>query len=211
MKLLIIGASGKQGSKLLIEAQRRNHEVTAVVRDKRKLPNTDCKIIEKDLFDLTYEDLKDNDVIISAFGTWAPETRILHKNSTIFLADLLSGKSNRLIFVGGAGSLYTDASHSQKLMDTPDFPKDYYPTASNMALGLDELRTRNDVNWTYLSPSADFDEAGERTGKYRIGEEVVMTNLNGESYISYADYAIAMIDEAERGDHIKQRFTVVSA
>ncbi len=211
MKIMIIGASGKQGKQLLLEAQRRNHTVTAVVRNKSKLPNANCKVIEKDLFDLIYDELEENDVIISAFGTWEPETRILHKKTTVFLADLLSGKSKRLLFVGGAGSLYTDKTHTQRLMDTPDFPEAYYPTASNMALALDELRTRDDINWTYLSPAADFDAEGERTGTYQLGGEEFFTNVKGESYISYADYAIAMIDEAEQGNHIKQRFSVVSA
>ncbi len=128
----------------------------------------------------------------------------------MFLADLLRGKSNRLLLVGGAGSLYTDDSQTQRVMDTPDFPESYYPTASNMALSLDAIKERDDVNWTYLSPSADFDADGERTGKYRLGGEVIMTNSQGKSYISYADYAIAMLDEAEQGKHIKKRFTVVS-
>lgn len=128
----------------------------------------------------------------------------------MFLADLLSGKSNRLLFVSGAGSLYTDESHTPRLMDAPDFPESYYPTASNMALGLEEIEMRDDVNWTYLSPSADFDAKGERTGKYRFGAEVVLFNAKGDSYISYADYAIVMLDEAEQGNQIKKRFTVVS-
>ncbi|WP_394526088.1 NAD(P)-dependent oxidoreductase [Lacrimispora sp. JR3] len=209
MKLMIIGASGKQGSQLLLEAQRRGHEVAAVVRDKNKLPNTDCKIIEKDLFDLTFDDLRDYEVIISAFGTWNEDT-LLHKRVVTHLTDLLSGKSNRLLFVGGAGSLYVDSSHTKRLMDTPDFPKEYYPTASKMALALDELRTHEDVNWTYLSPASFFDDKGERTGKYRLGGEEYFTNDKGESYISYADYAIAMIDEAEKGNHIKQRISVIS-
>ncbi|WP_369282015.1 NAD(P)-dependent oxidoreductase [Oscillibacter sp. GMB15532] len=211
MKIMIIGASGKQGRQLLSEAQRRNHEVTAVVRDKNKLSDANCKVLEKDLFELTYDDVKEQDVIISAFGTWTPETHILHKNSTVFLADLLSGKHNHLLFVGGAGSLFTDETHTQRLMDAPDFPESYYPTASNMALGLDEIKKRDDVNWTYLSPSAEFDAEGEQTGKYRSGGEVVLFNAKGDSYISYADYAVAMLDEAEQGKHIKKRFTVVSA
>ncbi|WP_312280174.1 NAD(P)-dependent oxidoreductase [Oscillibacter sp.] len=210
MKIMIIGASGKQGRQLLAEAQRRNHEVTAVVRDKNKLSDTNCEVLEKDLFELTYDDVKEQDVIISAFGTWTPETHILHKDSAVFLANLLSGKSNRLLFVGGAGSLYTDEAHTQRLMDAPDFPESYYPTASNMALGLDEIKKRDDVNWTYLSPSADFDAEGVRTGNYRVGGEVVLFNAKGDSYISYADFAVAMLDEAEQGKHIKKRFTVVS-
>ncbi|MBE5979553.1 MAG: NAD(P)-dependent oxidoreductase [Paenibacillaceae bacterium] len=210
MKILIIGAAGKQGHQLLLEALRRGHDVTGVVRNKSKLTDEGCKVIEKDLFNLTYDDLKDEDVIISAFGTWSPETGIQHKESTVFLANLLSRKGNRLMFVGGAGSLYTDSTHTQRLMDSPDFPEAYYPTASSMALAFEEIKKRNDVNWTYLSPSADFDEEGQRTGRYKLGDEVILINSKGNSYISYADYAIAMIDEAERGDHIKRRFTVVS-
>ncbi|MCP1224007.1 NAD(P)-dependent oxidoreductase [Sebaldella sp. S0638] len=149
-------------------------------------------------------------VIIDAFGVWAEDQLFLHKTSLSHLSDILSGKPNRLIVVGGAGSLYVDPEHKVRLMNTPDFPDMFKPLASNMSEAFDSLKTRNDVNWTYLSPSADFSADGERTGKYQAGGEELMVNSQGLSTISYADYAVAMIDEAEQGKHIKERFTVVS-
>lgn len=210
MKIAIIGANGKAGSLLVKEALDRKHEVTAVVRDRSKINNTQTKIVEKDLFSLTYEDLKDNDVIIDAFAVWEEDQLYQHKTSLDYLSDILSGKPNRLLVVGGAGSLYVDSAHKIRLVDTPDFPDIFRPLASNMAEAFDTLKTRDDVNWTYLSPSADFSADGKRTGKYKTGGEELMTNSQGQSTISYADYAAAMIDEAEQANHVKERFTVVS-
>lgn len=210
MKIAIIGAAGKEGSLLVKEALERGHEVTAVVRNKNKLTDSKVNVIEKDLFKLVYDDVKDNDVIIDAFGTFNPETLNEHQTSLKHLADMLSGKSNRLLIVGGAGSLYVDPEHKTRLMDTPDFPDAFKPLAGNMGIAFDDLKTRTDVNWTYLSPAADFAFDRKRTGKYKIGAEELLVNSNGVSTISYADYAIAMIDEAENGNHIKARFTVVS-
>lgn len=210
MKIAIIGATGKQGIFLVEEAVQRGHAVTAIVRDGSKVNNEKVKVIEKDLFDLTYDDVKENDVIIDAFGVWAPEALEQHQTSLKYLADLLSGKSNRLLVVGGAGSLYVDAEHRIRVMDTPDFPDMFKPLASSMGKAFDALRVRNDVRWTYLSPAGNFVADGVRTGKYTAGDENIMVNSKGESQISYSDYAIAMIDEAENGKHIQKRFTVVA-
>lgn len=210
MKIAIIGANGKAGSLLVKEALQRGHEITAVVRDRSKINNSNIKVLEKDLFDLNYNDLKENDIIIDAFAVWENDSLPLHKTSLKHLSDILAGKPNRLLVVGGAGSLYVDPGHKIRLVDTPDFPEIFKPLASNMSAAFDELKTREDVNWTYLSPSADFSADAERTGKYRAGGEELLINAQGLSIISYADYAIAMIDEAEQGKHIKKRFTVVS-
>ena len=210
MKIAVIGANGKAGSLIVKEALERGHEVTAVVRDSSKVNNTQVKILEKDLFDLTYDDLKENDAVIDAFAVWAEDQLYQHKTSLAHLSDILAEKPVRLLVVGGAGSLYVDPEHKLRLMDTPDFPDMFKPLASNMGEAFDALRTRKDVNWTYLSPSADFSAEGVRTGKYKAGGEELITNSKGLSTISYADYAIAMIDEAEQGKHIKKRFTVVS-
>lgn len=78
-----------------------------------------------------------------------------------------------------------------------------------MAKALDELRKRDDVKWTYISPAGDFQAEGERTGNYILAGEELTLNEKGESIISYADYAIAMVDEIEKGTHIKQRISVV--
>lgn len=210
MKIAIIGANGKAGSLLVKEALDRGHEVTAVVRDSSKIADTQVKILEKDLFDLTYDDLKENDAVIDAFAVWAEDQLYQHKTSLAHLSDILAEKPVRLLVVGGAGSLYVDPEHKLRLMDTPDFPDMFKPLASNMGEAFDALRTRKDVNWTYLSPSADFSAEGVRTGKYKAGGEELMTNSKGLSTISYADYAIAMLDEAELPKHLQERFTVVS-
>ena len=210
MKIAVIGANGKAGSLIVKEALERGHEVTAVVRDSSKVNNTLVKILEKDLFDLTYDDLKENDAVIDAFAVWAEDQLYQHKTSLAHLSDILAEKPVRLLVVGGAGSLYVDPEHKLRLMDTPDFPDMFKPLASNMGEAFDALRTRKDVNWTYLSPSADFSAEGVRTGKYKAGGEELMTNSKGLSTISYADYAIAMLDEAELPKHLQERFTVVS-
>lgn len=87
----------------------------------------------------------------------------------------------------------------------------FKPLASAMVKALSELRERKDVKWTYISPACDFQAEGERTGKYILGGEELTLNHAGESVISYADYAIAMIDEATNGNHIGERISVVKA
>lgn len=149
--------------------------------------------------------------MIDAFGAWTPETLPQHSSSLKHLCDIVSGSDTRLLVVGGAGSLYVDAAHTACLMDGDDFPDAFKPPASSMGEALAQLRQREDVKWTYLSPAADFQADGERTGKYRFGGEELMLNPEGKSVISYADYTAAMLDEAERGTHIRQRISVVSA
>ena len=187
----------------------RGHNVKAVVRNNNSVP-AGVEVLEKDLFDLTLNDLKDSDVVIDAFGAWTEETLPQHSTSLKHLCDILSGTNIRLLIVGGAGSLYVNPEHTLCVSDGPDFPDIFKPLAVAMAKALGELRQRNDVKWTYLSPAGDFQADGVRTGKYILGGEELTLNSKGESVISYADYAIAMIDEAENGKHIQQRFSVVS-
>ncbi|QQK08993.1 SDR family oxidoreductase [Miniphocaeibacter halophilus] len=208
MKIGIIAANGKAGKLITAEAVSRGLDVTAIVRGENKTEAS--KVITKDIFDLTYDDLKDFDVIIDAFGTWSNETFPMHSTSLRHLADILSGKDNRLLVVGGAGSLYIDKEHKTRLMDTPDFPEAFMPLATAMGKALDELRKRDDVKWTYISPAADFQADGKRTGEYLLAGEEYTTNANNESLISYADYAIAMIDEAVNGNHIQERISVLA-
>ena len=125
------------------------------------------------------------------------------------LCDILSGKETRLLVVGGAGSLYVNAEHTAVVSDGADFPAMFLPLAKAQGKALAELRERNDVKWTFLSPAADFQADGERTGKYILAGEELTVNDRGESIISYADYAIAMVDEIVNGSHIYQRISVV--
>ena len=208
MKLAVIGANGKAGKLIVKEAVNRGLYVTAVVRG----DNTTVaqEVLKKDLFDLTAADLKGFDVVIDAFGAWTEETLPQHSTSLKHLCDILSGTDTRLIVVGGAGSLYVNPEHTVCVADGPDFPDVFKPLAAAMAKALGELRARKDVKWTYISPAGDFRADGARTGKYILGGEELTLNSKGESMISYADYAIAMVDEAVNGGNIQKRISVVS-
>ena len=209
MKMAVVCANGKAGKWIVKEAVERGLDVTAIVRGENRSAAKGALV--KDLFDLTSADLKGFDVVVDAFGAWTPETLPLHSASLKHLCDILSGTDTRLLVVGGAGSLYVNPEHSAQVMDGPDFPEVFKPLATNMGKALDELRGRDDVKWTYISPAGDFQAEGERTGKYiQAGEELTL-NGRGESIISYADYAIAMVDEAMSGNHIRQRISVVRA
>ncbi len=207
MKIAVIGANGKAGKLIVKEAVERGIDTTAITHSENK--SVAKNAIQKDLFSLTKEDLKDFDVVVTAFGAWTPETLPQHTTSLQHLADLLSGSEKRLIAVGGAGSLYVDEKLTTQLSQTPDFPKDYLPVATAMAKGLKELRKRNDVKWTYISPAAEFIADGEKTGEYILAGEVFTVNEKGESAISYADYAVAFVDEIEKGNHIQERISVL--
>ena len=139
-----------------------------------------------------------------------PETLPLHQTSLRHLCDLLEGSETRLYVVGGAGSLYVDEGHTIRLMDTPDFPDAFKPLATEMGKALDALRTRKTIHWTYLSPAADFRADGARSGRYRIGGEELLLNADGQSVISYADYAAAMVDLIEQGGHDRERVSAAA-
>lgn len=207
MKIAVVCANGKAGKLIVEEALNRNMEVTAVVRNENKTAAPQA--IVKDLFELSAEDLSGFDAVVDAFGAWTPETLPQHSTSLKHLCDILSGTETRLLVVGGAGSLYMNPEHTIQVMDGADFPEEFKPLAAAQGKALDELRGRTDVRWTFISPAADFQADGERTGAYLLGGEELILNDAGESIISYADYAIAMVDEIEKGDHIQQRISVV--
>ena len=207
MKIAVICANGKAGKLIVKEAVNRGLDVTAVARGENATAAQ--KALKKALFDLTADDLKGFDAVIDAFGAWTEETLPLHSTSLKHLCDILSGTETRLLIVGGAGSLYVNPEHTVCVADGPDFPDSFKPLASAMAKALSELRERKDVKWTYISPAGDFQAEGERTGKYILGGEELTLNSRGESIISYADYAIAMVDEAVNGNNIQKRISVV--
>ena len=169
MKIAVICANGKEGKLIVKEAIARNASVTAVVRGENH--SAAVNVIKKDLFDLTIDDLEGFDVVIDAFGAWTEETLPLHSTSLKHLCDLVSGKEIRLLVVGGAGSLYVNKEHTMQVMDGANFPEMSKPLAFHMGKALDELRTRTDVKWTYISPAGDFQAEGAKTGKYILGGE----------------------------------------
>lgn len=207
MKVAVVCANGRVGKLVVKEAAERGLDVTAVVREEN---NTVAeKVITKDLFDLTAADLEGFDAVVDAFGAWAPEQLPNHSKSLKHLCDILSGKKIRLIVVGGAGSLYVNPEHTAQVSDGPDFPSEFLPLALAQGKALEELRERNDVLWTFISPACDFRAEGERTGEYILAGEELTLNSRDESIISYADYAIALVDEITKGNHIKERISVV--
>lgn len=210
MRIAVVCANGKAGRLIVTEAVDRGVDVTAIVRGANQ--TVAQKVISKDLFDLTEEDLKGFDVVVDAFGAWAEDKLPLHSTSLKKLCDILSDTDTRLLVVGGAGSLYVNPEHTIQVCDGSDFPKEFLPLAKAQGKALAELRERNDVKWTFISPAGDFQAEGARTGKYILAGEELTLNSKGESVISYADYAIAMVDEALNtdGSHIQQRISVVS-
>ena len=207
-KIAVVAANGKAGKLIVKEAAGRGMDVTAIVRGENQTAAE--KAVVKDLMDLTAEDLAGFDAVVDAFGAWTPETLPQHSTTLAHLCDCVAGTDVRLLVVGGTGSLYVNPEHTACVADGPDFPDAFKPLAAAMAKALEELRARDDVAWTYISPAGDFQAEGERTGAYILGGEELTLNEAGESVISYADYAIAMVDEIESGDHIRQRISVVS-
>jgi len=203
----VVAANGKAGKLIVKEAIDRGMDVTAFVRGENQTVAE--KAVVKDIMDLTAEDLAGFDAVVDAFGAWTPETLPQHSTTLAHLCDCVAGTDVRLLVVGGAGSLYVNPEHTACVADGPDFPDAFKPLAAAMTKALEELRARNDVAWTYISPAGDFQAEGERTGAYILGGEELTLNEAGESIISYADYAIAMVDEIESGDHIRQRISVV--
>lgn len=211
MKIAVIGATGKAGSLIAAEARTRNHDVTAIVRPESvsKLKD-DYTVLTRDLFDLTTDDLRSFDIVVDAFGSpmGDPEAAKLHVTSMEHLISILEPVPQvRLMVVGGAGSLYADESKTKLVMES--IPEAWRAVPSNMMTAFEKLK-QSKVNWTYFSPAAQFDPKGKRTGHYVLTTDVQIMNPEGKSYISYADYAVAMVDEFDQRHFVGKRFTAVS-
>ena len=205
--IAVVAANGRSGQLIVKEALERGHDVTVFVRSENRTPAK--KAVIKDIMELTAQDLEGFDAVVDAFGAWTPETLPQHTTTIAHLCEILSGSDTRLLVVGGAGSLYLNPEHSLTVAQGPDFPEAFKPLALAMGAALTELRKRDDVRWTYISPACDFQAEGERTGEYILGGEELTVNERGESIISYADFAVAMLDEIESGNHVGQRISVV--
>ncbi|MBE7342019.1 MULTISPECIES: NAD(P)-dependent oxidoreductase [Staphylococcus] len=208
MKIGIIGATGKLGKLLLKEAIDRGHEVTPIIRDANKLDYSTKNLIEKSINELTTEDINSFDNVISAFGVPMGNGEI-HISISKKLINIFEGTNIRLLIVGGAGSLYIDNNSKKKLIDTGDLPNDVQKTAEGQNISLQLLR-ESDVNWSYFSPSANFDKDGLKTGNYKFGNNVLLKNNLGKSYLSYSHAALAILDEIEKPNYVKKQFTVIS-
>lgn len=196
----LIGASGNAGNRILKELSDRGHRVTGIARDPDKiarLPNVTA--VAGDVLDKTAlaSLLRGHDAVISS-------VRFIGSDPALLIAAVRNAGIKRYLVVGGAGSL--EVAPGQRLVDQPSFPAAYKGEASKGAEFLDQLRKVDDLDWTFLSPSALF-TAGQRTGKFRLGKDQLLATDSGSS-ISFEDYAIALVDELERPTHLRQRFTV---
>ena len=209
MKIAVVAAKGKAGRLIVDEAIDRGLEVTVFERSVNKTKAQ--RAVIKDIMDITKEDLEGFDAVVDAFGIFDPEKLSLHTKTSQHLSDCLAHRKTRLLIVGGAGSLYVDKQHKVQVLDTPDFPKEYYPLARAQVDELEAMRGRNDVQWTFISPAMDFRPGAAKTEKYEVSGEEAIFNQNNESIISYADYVAALVDEIINGNYRQQRIGVIQS
>jgi putative NADH-flavin reductase len=211
MKLAIIGASGQIGAFIRDEALARGHEVTAVVRHPEKITaqNPHLTVVGADILRDNVEELvKGHDAVISAYNPGWNNPDIYDeqiKGYKAIIAGVKKSGVKRLLVVGGAGSL--EVAPGVLVLDTTDFSEQVKGGVLATREVLCMLKEEKELEWTFLSPPASI-APGERTGHYRVGKDQLLKNQKGESRISTQDYAVAMLDELERPQHIRERFTV---
>lgn len=199
MKIAVLGASGRAGSEITRELAARGHTVTAIARKPEAIPVIDgvTPVAGDASDDAALADLISGaDAVISA----------LHHDirAASLLAALEVAGVPRLLVTGGAGSL--EVAPGVRLIDTPAFPEEFKPYALPGIAFLDDLRGETEIDWTFFSPAASIEE-GPRLGVFRTGTDQLIVDDKGDSRISFADYAIAMVDELEQHKHSRARFT----
>jgi hypothetical protein len=211
--IVLIGASGFVGTAILNELLNRGHKVTAIVRDPAKVTasNPNLKVIQADVTDtdVLIEASKGKDAVISAYNPGWKNPNIYEetlKNYPLIVDSVKKAGVERLLIVGGAGTLFY--APGKMVMDADDVPAKLLPGIKSLGeFYLNTLRKENDIDWIFLSPAANM-TPGERTGKFRIGKDDLVVDVNGDSNISVEDYAVAMADELEQKHHHKERFTI---
>ncbi|MBO4120966.1 NAD(P)-dependent oxidoreductase [Cupriavidus gilardii] len=204
MQIAILGATGRVGSRIVDEALRRGHTVTAIARhaaaltDRPGLKRLDADITDAANIAKLAPALAGHDALVSA-------VRFAEAGPTPLLTLARQAGVQRVAVVGGAGSLYV--APGVQLVDTPGFPQAYKAEALAGRDFLNALQAEQELDWTFVSPSALL-EPGERTGSYRVGKDELLTDANGKSWISMEDFAVALVDELERHAHSRERFTV---
>lgn len=209
MRIAVIGAFGKTGRSVIKEARDRGHEIVAIAhRNHEEVDLGVEQLLIKDIMNLTVDDLKDVDAVVDAISAWTPETFYVHTDGISHLANILKGTDIRYLKVGGAGTLFINSDHTKMLKDRPDYPKDWLPLADVLVESLNRLRSYSDIHWTYVTPAFNYDPEGIRMGDYKIGGEEYHSEDDSKSYISYADYAIGMLDILEKKLYVRRRITL---
>lgn len=205
MKVVLFGASGMIGSRVLQELLRRGHKVTAVVRNPDKVTASGVTVVKGDVTDpvSVAKAVHGADAVISAYAPPQSAVETLPQATRSLLTGLANAGVQRLIVVGGAGSL--EVAPGVQLVDTPNFPEAWKGIALAHRDVLPLLEKSN-LDWTYFSPAAMI-APGVRTGKFRLGGKLLLTDAKGESRISAEDYAVALVDELEVPANLRQQFT----
>ena len=207
-EIALFGSTGMIGQRILNEALRRGHKVTAIVRDASRAPLNAPNLSVKTGDVLKPEAValaaRGNEVVVSAYGPGNGDPQQFVTAAKALLEGVGAIQPARLIVVGGAGSL--EVAPGLQLVDTPDFPPAWKKAASAARDALNVYRTAP-FDWTYVSPPM-FIQPGTRSGKYRAGKDQLVKDANGESRISAEDYAVAIVDEIEKPQHLRERFTV---
>ena len=206
MNVVLYGATGKSGIRILTELLARNHNVTAVARNPVGLP-ANVKTVKDDLSDVNKiaSLISGSDAVISAYAPPPDDTdQLLGVTERLIEAVRKAGKNIRLIVVGGAGSL--EVAPGVTVLKSGHIPSEWVPIATSHQKAL-ELLKQSDINWTCFSP-AGFFEPGKRTGKFRLDTDKLVADAQGNSRISMEDYAIALVDELEKPAHERARFTI---
>lgn len=201
MRIAILGAAGNVGQRIVREALGRGHEVTALGphRDKLEaLQATRVAVVDMTDAAAVARELVGHDGVVSA-------VRFVQYEPEMLLGAVRTAGVPRLAVVGGAGSLRSPAGGL--VADGSNFPEGARPEAAAGKHLLDRLKTETRIDWTFLSPSAVF-VAGERTGRFRLGDDDLLVDADGKSEISFEDFAIAILDEIDAPAHSRRRFTV---
>lgn len=206
MKVVLYGASGMIGRRILNELIARGHQVVAVVRDPSKLAGVAATVETGDVLSPTsiVETAIGTEAVISAYAPPLANPSNLIDATVALIASLPLAAISRFLMVGGAGNL--TVAPGVQLIDAPSFPAEWKSIAKAHADALEILKN-SDLDWTTLSPAALI-EPGERTGTFRLGLDELISDPSGQSRISAEDYAVALVDELESPKHIRQRFTV---
>jgi len=206
-KIVIFGATGFTGQNIAKEAVIRGHQVVGIARNIEGKNLEGVSYVQGDLTDAhSFAHVtRDADVVVLAVRHSHPRVAELVSS----FAKVLEGTNTRLGVVGGAGSLF-GVEGGPRVFESPDFPEAYKVEAHAAFDTLNELKEQAELDWFYLSPPALYGSfnPGVRTGDYRLGAEVLLSDENGKSFISGEDYAIAFVDEIDMNRHSKQRFTV---
>lgn len=207
MNILVIGANGKAGRRIVEKALKAGYQVTGVVRREGAIEG--IPTIVKDALQLTKQELSQFDVVVNATSAFTPDMYHLPADLTLLLVKALANTNTRLIAIGGAGSLYVDEDHTVQLNDTPEFPPEFLVRSKTHGKSDDILRKFSNVDWTMFTPPPILDSEGPESNDYILGNENIIVNKEGKPYISYDTFAQILVDEISNHKFGRQRFTAV--